>query len=133
MLKGGDGPLASLSREEEQIVESFIFLDITRKVLEKDLSRLEHAPLKIKEPYIHLIEAALERLSTHMYRTKWEMKQAGLRVQLQRMDSTFSEYSIFFRGYVVTAKYLNPHLRNQVSRKMEQLFTDDPSKQKQLY
>ncbi|WP_093072269.1 hypothetical protein [Salisediminibacterium halotolerans] len=125
--------VAVLSREEEQIVESFIFLDIARKVLEKDLSRLQHAPLKIKEPYIRLIEAALEKLSTHMYRTKWEMKQADLQVQLQRMDSTFSEYSIFFRGYVVTAKYLNPHLRNQVSRMIEQLFTDTPAKPKQLY
>ncbi|MBU9721396.1 MULTISPECIES: hypothetical protein [Bacillaceae] len=121
--------MAKLTAEEEHITESYILFELTRKVLEKDLSRMNQAPLKLKDPYIHLVEKTLQQLSKDLYTTKAKMKQLGLKVQLNDHDDTFSEYSIFFRGYVLTAKYLNAHLRNQVSHQIEGLFTGDRSKE----
>ncbi|WP_280771898.1 hypothetical protein [Salipaludibacillus daqingensis] len=115
--------MAKLTAEEEQLTESYILLEMARKVLEIDLARLDQAPLKLKDPYIRLLEVTLHRLSRQLYTTRFSMKQLGIKVQLNEYDETFSEYSIFFRGYVVTAKYLNAHLKNQVSRQIEDLFT----------
>ncbi|WP_416150645.1 hypothetical protein ACM26V_06645 [Salipaludibacillus sp. HK11] len=115
--------MAKLTVEEEQLVESYILLEMARKVLERDLAHINQAPLKLKEPYIHLLEMTLHRLSRKLYVTKFTMKQLGLKIQLNAYDKTFSEYTIFFRGYILTAKYLNTHLRNQVSKQIEDLFT----------
>ena len=123
--------MPKLSSEEEHLVESLIFLEMTRKVLEKDLGGLEQAPLKIKEPYVHLLESALFTLSRRLHRTKWKMKQAGITVHPHQCDETFSEYNIFFRGYVVTAKYLNTDLRDRVSQNIEQIFLNEPSRREQ--
>ncbi|SES32021.1 hypothetical protein [Salipaludibacillus aurantiacus] len=115
--------MAKLTAQEERLTESYILLEMARKVLEKDLARLDQAPLKLKDPYIRLLEVTLHRLSREMYETRRSMKKLGLKIQLNDYDQTFSEYTIFFRGYVLTAKYLNAHLKNQVSRRIESLFT----------
>lgn len=117
--------MAKLTAEEERLAESYILLEMARKVLEKDLARLDDTPLKLKEPYIHLLEATLHRLSRRLYTIKLHMKKAGVKVQMNEFDSTFSEYTIFFRGYVLTAKYLNIHLKHQVSREIGNLFIDN--------
>ncbi|UCZ51571.1 hypothetical protein LGQ02_11890 [Bacillus shivajii] len=118
--------MAKLTVEEEQLSESYILCELARKVLEKDLKRLEQAPLKLKDPYVHLLEHTLQQLSKDLYTTKAKMKKLGIKVQLNDHDETFSEYTIFFRGYVLTAKYLNAHLKNRVSDQIAHLFT--PSK-----
>lgn len=114
--------MARLTAEEEQLTESYILLEMARKVLEIDLARMDQAPLKLKDPYIRLLEVTLHHLSRQLYVTKFTMKQLGLKIQLDKYDKTFSEYTIFFRGYILTAKYLNVHLKNQVSRQIEDLF-----------
>ncbi|PYZ95249.1 hypothetical protein CR194_06975 [Salipaludibacillus keqinensis] len=115
--------MAKLTASEERLTESYILLEMARKVLEIDLARMDQTPLKLKDPYIRLLEITLHRLSRKLYSTKLEMKRLGLKIQLNEYDATFSEYTIFFRGYVLTAKYLNAHLKNQVSRQIEDLFT----------
>jgi hypothetical protein len=114
--------MAKLTGEEEQLTESSILLEMARKVLEIDLARMDQTPLKLKDPYIRLLEVTLYRLSRQLYVTRFTMKQLDLKIQLIKSDKTFSEYMIFFRGYVLTVKYLNAHLKNQVSRKIEDLF-----------
>jgi len=121
--------MAKLTAEEEQLTESYILLEMARKVLEIDLARMDRAPLKLKDPYIRLLEVTLNHLSRQLYVTKFTMKQLGLKIQLNSHDKTFSEYTIFSRGYVLTAKYLNVHLKNQVSRQIEDLFVQGRKKQ----
>ncbi|MDG5789934.1 hypothetical protein QA612_20975 [Evansella sp. AB-P1] len=115
--------MAKLTPEEERLSESYILLELARKVLEKDLVKINQSPVKLKDPYIRLLEQSLSKLSKELYETKANMKKLGLKVQLNDHDDTFSEYTLFFRGYVLTAKYLNAHLRNQVSHQIAQLFT----------
>ncbi|UTR14940.1 hypothetical protein MM221_20800 [Salipaludibacillus sp. LMS25] len=115
--------MSKLTEEEENLTEYYILLEMARKVLERDLERLDQAPLKLKDPYIHLLELSLHKLSLQFYKTKKNMKKIGLKVHLTHVDQTFSEYKIFSRGYVLSTKYLNAHLKNQVSRQIEDLFT----------
>ncbi|MDQ0255827.1 hypothetical protein J2S74_003209 [Evansella vedderi] len=115
--------MAKLTVEEERLSESYILFELARKVLEKDLSKIAQSPMKLKDPYIRLLEQTLGHLSKELYSIKANMKKLGLKVQLNEHDDTFSEYTIFFRGYVLTAKYLNAHLKNQVSQQIAKLFT----------
>ena len=115
--------MAKLTAEEEHITESYILFELARKVLEKDLAKISQSPLKLKDPYIRLLDQTIYQLSKELYSVKAKMKNLGLKVQLNKHDETFSEYTIFFRGYVLTAKYLNAHLKNQVSTRIVQLFT----------
>ncbi|MCR6110959.1 hypothetical protein HXA35_11495 [Bacillus sp. A301a_S52] len=114
--------MSKLTEAEEHLIESYILFEMARKVLEKDLERLDQAPLKLKEPYIRLLELSLHKLSLQFYKTKKDMKKIGLKVHLTHVDRTFSAYKIYSRGYVLNAKYLNAHLKNQVSRQIEGLF-----------
>ncbi|ADU30430.1 hypothetical protein [Evansella cellulosilytica] len=114
--------MAKLTEEEEQLSECYILFELARKVLEKDLMRIDQSPVKLKGPYIHLLERTLYVLSKELYDTKARMKEIGLKVQLNEHDQTFSEYTFFFRGYVLTAKYLNAHLKNQVSKLIIRFF-----------
>ncbi|PIB61091.1 hypothetical protein AOA62_24455, partial [Pseudomonas sp. 2995-3] len=61
--------MAKLTAEEEHITESYILFELARKVLEKDLARMNQAPLKLKDPYIHLVEKTLQQLSKDLYTT----------------------------------------------------------------
>ncbi|MGJ9381608.1 hypothetical protein CR203_03890 [Salipaludibacillus neizhouensis] len=117
--------MARLTAEEEHITESYILLEMARKVLEKDLAHIGQAPIKLKDPYIRLLEVTLHRLSKELYTIKMSMKTHGLKIQLNNHDENFSEYIIFFHGYVLTAKYLNTHLKNKVSHQIENLFTQN--------
>ncbi|WP_078595754.1 hypothetical protein [Evansella clarkii] len=115
--------MAKLTAEEEYITESYILSELARKVLERDLAAISKSPMKLKDPYIRLLEQNISRLSKELFSVKAKMKEYGLKVQLNSKDDTFSEYTIFFRGYVLTAKYLNVHLKNQVSKRIVRLFT----------
>ncbi|UTR10706.1 hypothetical protein MM300_23140 [Evansella sp. LMS18] len=115
--------MAKLTAEEEYITESYILSELARKVLERDLAAISKSPMKLKDPYIRLLEQNISRLSKELFSVKAKMKEYGLKVQLNSKDDTFSEYTIFFRGYVLTAKYLNVHLKNQVSKQIVRLFT----------
>ncbi|SDZ59019.1 hypothetical protein SAMN05421736_11982 [Evansella caseinilytica] len=115
--------MAKLTVEEEHLSESYILLELARKVLEKDLAKINQSPLKLKDPYIRLLEKTLHHISKELYSIKVSMRSLGLKVQLNNHDDTFSEYTIFFRGYVLTAKYLNAHLKTLVSKQISGLFT----------
>lgn len=115
--------MAKLTKEEERLSESYILFELARKVLERDLSQMDHSPMKLKDPYIRLLEQTLCNLSKELHTIKAAMRKLGLKVQLNEHDDTFSEYTIFYRGYVLTAKYLNAHLKNQVSQHIAQWFT----------
>lgn len=115
--------MAKLTAEEERLSESYILFELARKVLERDLSQIDHSPMKLKDPYIHLLEQTLRNLSKELHSIKATMRKHGLKVQLNEHDETFSEYTIFYRGYVLTAKYLNAHLKNQVSQHIAKWFT----------
>ncbi|MBM7094331.1 MULTISPECIES: hypothetical protein [Alteribacter] len=114
--------MAKLTVEEERLSESFILYELMRRVLENDLVKMNQAPVKLKTPYIHLVEQTLRDLSRELHETKRHMKRLNLKVELNSHDNTFSEYTIFYRGYALTAKYLNAHLKNQVSEKIEAWF-----------
>ncbi|WP_096435249.1 hypothetical protein [Alteribacter populi] len=114
--------MAKLTVEEERLSESFILYELMRRVLEKDLVKMAQAPVKLKDPYIHLVEQTLRDLSKKLHDTKAQMKRLNIKVELNEHDETFSEYTIFFRGYASTAKYLNVHLRNQVAKQIEAWF-----------
>lgn len=124
--------MAKLTAEEEHLSESYILYELARKVLERDLNRINEAPVKLKDPYIRLLHASLHHLSKQLYVTKKKMRQLGMKIQLNEQDDTFSEYTIFFRGYVLTVKYLNAHLKNQVSERIAYLFTGK-NEEKQLH
>ncbi|WP_026689756.1 hypothetical protein [Alteribacter aurantiacus] len=114
--------MAKLTVEEERLSESYILYELMRRVLEKDLVKMNQSPLKLKGPYIHLVEHTLQDLSKELFETKARMKHLNIKVELNDYDDTFSEYTIFYRGYALTAKYLNAHLKNQVAETIESWF-----------
>ncbi|PYZ98157.1 hypothetical protein CR205_06055 [Alteribacter lacisalsi] len=114
--------MARLTVEEERLSETYILYELARKVLESDLVRIQEAPVKLKTPYIHLLEQTIRLLGKELHFTKVQMKKLGLKVEFNSKDETFSEYTIFFRGYALTAKYMNAHLKNKVADTIEAGF-----------
>lgn len=125
--------MAILTAEEEHMTESYILLEMARKVLEKDLAHMDHAPIKLKDPYIRLLEVTLYHLSKDLYKTKSKMKNLGIKIHLNTYDSSYSEYTIFIRGYVLSAKYLNTNLKSKVSHLIESMFTEQKKKFNEVF
>ncbi|MBB5174493.1 hypothetical protein [Texcoconibacillus texcoconensis] len=115
--------MSRLSKKEEQLSETYILTELTRSVLERDLKAFQQAPVKLKQPYIALLEKTLNTISKESFKLKEQMRDLNLNVSKQQSDDTFTEYMIFCRGYVLTAKYMNTHLRNQVADYISRYFT----------
>lgn len=112
-----------LKESEELLIERYILLTLCRKVLERDLKAFSQSSVRMKDPYVHLIEFALNALSKEHYQIKVEKQQKKMTIRRESVSDTFSEYVIHYQGYTYTMTYMNVHLKYQVQDCIEDLFS----------
>ncbi|QKS71321.1 hypothetical protein FLK61_31940 [Paenalkalicoccus suaedae] len=112
-----------LTEQEENFIETYIVLTLSRAVLERDLKLVDKSPFKIKEAYEHLLHLSLQEISKQLYQVRMHLEQQQITIQSSTRDKTFSEYTVVVRNYVVTIKYVNVQLRQRVRFYLEKLFT----------
>ncbi|ADH99392.1 hypothetical protein [Salisediminibacterium selenitireducens] len=111
-----------LNKAEELLIEHYILLTLCRQVLERDLKAFSQSSIRMKDPYVHLIEFALTALSKDLYKIKGEQQQKKMTIHRASVSDTFSEYVIHYQGYTYTMTYKNVHLKYQVQDCIEDLF-----------
>jgi len=81
--------------EEQRMVENFIFLPLTKKVLDYDRKNIEESTLKFPKLYIELIEQASFKLSDQMRQTRKYIRDHDIKV-IKKDDL---QYEVVIRGY----------------------------------
>jgi hypothetical protein len=111
---------ASISEFEEQLISEYIHLDFLIEILESDLNTLKQVPLKIKEPYLLIIEATLKKVRTELRIVKAKMRELKIKVfSKRRLDDMFIEYQYTAHGYHGSNKYWDAALLFASSKRLK--------------
>ncbi|ARK30875.1 hypothetical protein [Halalkalibacter krulwichiae] len=105
-----------ITNEDTALAFRFIYLPLARKVLESDLRRISNAGLKFKEPYLLLVEGAINKVGMDIGRLKLEMHRKGMKVIDKGKQNNTCLYLLYCRGYEREI-HLFPHLmKNDVQK-----------------
>lgn len=111
--------MAFIPTEALPYFENMIYLPIVLVILERDLEIVENSPLKLKRPYIKIVEEAVKFAQAELKETTIYLRRNNMRVIRGKTDDTFTEYVFIHGGYEDHRRYLNVRLRNRT----EELIT----------
>jgi hypothetical protein len=114
---------APIPDHEEELIFEYIHLDFLISTLENDLKSIESAPLKIKEPYLLIIEETLKKIRSDLKTVKEKMKEFDIKVfPMRRVDDMFVEYPYFAHGYKGINKYWDAALKFASTKQLQKYF-----------
>jgi hypothetical protein len=97
-----------ITKDEEDLIYSYMLLPVARRVLENDMKAIEASRIKFKEPYIRLIEDALKKLSHDLREVKSEM----WKLQIKMIRHSDLDYEAVVRGWTHQV-VLHPNLARE--------------------
>ncbi|MEW9051372.1 MAG: hypothetical protein AB2392_09470 [Neobacillus sp.] len=105
--------------EDRNLMEKAIYLPMVLIILNRDLSIIEKSPLKLKRPYLELVEETMKVIQKELAEVKQYMKKHNLKVMETKRDDSFTMYLFLYKGYEEEHNYFNPRIRNKVQELME--------------
>jgi hypothetical protein len=114
---------APISEFEEKLISEYIHLEYLIETLESDLKTISKVPLKIKEPYLLIIEETLKKIRSDLKTVKEKMKELDIKVfNMRRVDDMFVEYPYFAHGYKGINKYWDAALKFASTKRLQKYF-----------
>jgi hypothetical protein len=114
---------APISDFEEELISEYIHLSFLIVTLESDLKTIDLVPLKLKIPYVLLIEEKLKKVRSDLKTVKAIMKEFNIKVFPQRrVDDMFVEYPYFARGNHGVHRYWDAALKFAGIKRLEKHF-----------
>jgi hypothetical protein len=114
--------MTRIPEEDRNLMEKAIYLPMILIVLNRDLSVIENSSLKLKRPYLELIEDTMKTIQKELAEVKQYMKKNKLKVIETKRDDAFTMYMFLYKGYEEEHNYFNPRIRNKVQELMEAYF-----------
>jgi hypothetical protein len=111
--------MTRIPEDDRSILEQSLFLPMALTVFQRDLSIIEKAPFKLKQPYIRCIEESMNHIQRDLCILKHEMKKKKMKAQQLTRDETFTSFLFVYKGYEEHHNYFNPRIRNNVQSIME--------------
>lgn len=102
-----------IPEKDKNIIEKAIYLPMLLTVLDKDIKIFNHIDVKLKPPYIEWIEETMIVIQKELSNVKRYMKQHQIKLEKGKIDETFTQYTLIYKGYEESSNYFNPHLRNR--------------------
>ncbi|MFC7371722.1 hypothetical protein ACFQPF_08540 [Fictibacillus iocasae] len=107
------------SEEDRGLIERFIMYPMLLTIFDRDLRIIQAVPLKLKRPYILLIEKIMDDISMELHETRKQMLSRKIKVMDGKRLDDLTEYEIFIRGYREVMRFPNVHLRNKAETLIE--------------
>ncbi len=114
--------LVKWTDEERDQLELGLYLPIMLTLIEVDKKVLANSTLKIKEPYLLLLEQVSQLAHHQLYQIKKTMMKNRLKVVEMERDDLFTTYAFIVRGYETRHRYFNAHIRNKVQQMLNEYF-----------
>ncbi|MGD6777070.1 hypothetical protein [Sutcliffiella horikoshii] len=112
--------MTRLSKEQINLFEQAIYLPLLLIVLERDTSIIKESGIKLKEPYLTLIDQVMRKIQLQLKQIKVDMKQQQMKLHKLKQDESFTMYAFLFNGYEEHHNYFNPRIRNKVNELLMQ-------------
>ncbi|ART75714.1 hypothetical protein ACQCU1_08395 [Sutcliffiella horikoshii] len=112
--------MTRLSKEQIYLFEQAIYLPLLLIVLERDTSIIKDSGIKLKEPYLTLIDQVMRKIQLQLKQIKADMKQQQMKLHKLKQDESFTMYAFLFNGYEEHHNYFNPRIRNKVNELLMQ-------------
>ncbi|TYS65623.1 hypothetical protein FZC76_17160 [Sutcliffiella horikoshii] len=125
--------MTRLSKEQINLFEQAIYLPLLLIVLERDTSVIKDSGIKLKEPYLTLIDQVMRKIQLQLKQIKADMKQQHMKLHKLKQDESFTMYAFLFNGYEEHHNYFNPRIRNKVNELLMQFILkteDNPTNEK---
>lgn len=106
--------IENLTDEEKEIIYSYIFLPLVRRVLEKDRKLIESGQFKLKQPYIDVIDRAFLKVNDDIRKTRKTMLEKGIKIHKQDEQN----FKVFYRGEH-DCSFHPSIIRNNVEQRMK--------------
>jgi hypothetical protein len=103
-----------IPEKERNIIEQAIYLPMVITILNRDLKIIDESPLKLKKPYMELVEEALKMAQKDLMEVRKYLRRENIKVSELKRDLDFTMYCFLYRGYEEHHNYFNPRLRNRV-------------------
>ncbi|WP_404350595.1 hypothetical protein LG311_06390 [Sutcliffiella horikoshii] len=107
--------MTRLSKEQITLFEQAIYLPLLLIVLERDTSIIKDSEIKLKEPYLTLIDQVMRKIQLQLKQIKTDMKKQQMKLHKLKQDESFTMYAFLFNGYEEHHNYFNPRIRNKVN------------------
>ncbi|WP_186579104.1 hypothetical protein [Aquibacillus kalidii] len=112
-----------LSEKELNIASRFLFLSMAILVIKQDLQNIEKGTiLKIKEPYIELLNKMEADATNERKRLRKQMRNLQLQVTQLNKNDAFSSYLFICKGREEKRNYFNPAIRKKVELILDELM-----------
>lgn len=111
--------MALIPTEALPYFENKIYLPMILIILERDREVVENSSLKLKRPYIKVVDEAMKFARAELKKTTIYLRRHNMQVIRGKTDDTFTEYVFYHGGYEDHRRYLNVRLRNRT----EELLT----------
>ncbi|MGG0667798.1 hypothetical protein ABE073_04630 [Lederbergia citrisecunda] len=93
--------------------ENAIYLPMLLQLLSRDKEIIEKSPIKLKQPYLDMIDRAIDNVQKDSKTTSDYLRNNKMKLIKGKTDETFTEFTFLHRGYEDTRRYLNVRLKNQ--------------------
>lgn len=111
--------MAIIPEDDRKIIEQSILLPMLLTVLERDRQIFEQLPVKLKTPYLNLIEKTMKAVQKDLKDVKLKMKKGNMKAYEISRDSGFTGYMFVCHGYEERHDYFNPNIRNKIQLLLE--------------
>ncbi|WP_339149556.1 MULTISPECIES: hypothetical protein [unclassified Sutcliffiella] len=112
--------MTRLSKEQINLFEQAIYLPLLLIVLERDTAIIKDSSIKLKEPYLTLIDHVMRKIQLQLKQIKMDMKKQQMKLHKLKQDESFTMYAFLFNGYEEHHNYFNPRIRNRVNELLMQ-------------
>lgn len=114
--------MTRIPTEERNIMEKAIYLPMVLTVLARDLQVVKASSLKLKQPYILLIDETMKQVQAELKHASHYMRTHQLKVEETKRDESFTSFLFLYKGYEEYHNYFNPRIRNKVQELLEYYF-----------
>ncbi|PAD69956.1 hypothetical protein CHH83_06000 [Bacillus sp. 7586-K] len=113
---------APIIKEQEDLVHEYIVNEYLLHILEEDLVIINNANLKLKDPYIKLVESVLRTIRIKLRDMKAEMKKQEMKVFGPVRDDIMLQYDYYVRGYHAFSRYWHAALKMHGTKLLDEYF-----------
>lgn len=111
-----------MPEEHNRYFENAIYFPLLLNVLDRDRQTIEKTSIKLKRPYLDLIESSTNLILRDQKETSIYMRKNNLKLIKDETDENITEYIFVYGGYQDSRRYLDVRLRNRTKELLEVFF-----------
>ncbi len=114
-----------ITKEDKDIITDSIYLDLLIQTLNIDRQSIEDSRVKIKEPYLALIDRYIKKLLLDKQENTKLMRKKGLKIVKKTEEDMMIQYDYLVRGYTGIMRFWKAGMRLQAKKRLHLLFENE--------